>query len=259
MLVVIFVLIGAILAPAPGSRGLLHRSLAAALDTLALGALIALAVLTLAATAALMVNRARGRRVAWWWALSAPTTLLCAFAILMASAGVRVAVQWDSVKGVDVRPASEASDRRRTVEAQEWSGRLTPIVVQLRGPYRADRTLAPKLARHDISPAISVAIDRQQASFARILREVRGLPRSPRAPLRRASDSLERSLELFVAGYGKVQRGLADRGSLGESAAGRHGSRRLVNAGIGKMRRARRLLHHFAARLQSLTPLFYGR
>jgi hypothetical protein len=156
---------------------------------------------------------------------------------LLVAAGAWAIIDWAT--GPSHSRDHAARQRLRTERARAWSARISPIVSSLRSAYEADAAFRRRALHHGDSAALRSKAQRQRIAFSHALKEMKAVPAPHTAALRRSGDDLRRALALFARGYA-------------EFGAGR------LSASVTQTRRARRLLQAWSAKLNAISPLFYG-
>jgi hypothetical protein len=254
----IYLALGAILAPSPHDRGLFNHSFWTVVVSLAIGAAVAACVLVLVGLLLFGIHRAGSESVVVPFGSLAPLTLGCSLALLLAAAAVRAIEDGGGVnaRGGGVKHA--AGQRVRTEEARAWSASLTPIVITLRQPYLADPPFRRRVLNSADTEPLRAQAAHQRAKFSRALVRVRNLSVPAIPAIRLATDELERGLALLSSGYREIQLGLAASRFRRAMPAGAR-NRRLLRIGVSEASRGRRLMQRFSAHLVAVGPLLYGR
>lgn len=254
----IYLAVGAILAPSPHDQGLFKHGFLTVAESLAIGGALAACVLVLVGLLVFGVQRARSQSSSVALGSLAPVTLGCSLALLLAGATVRAIEDGGGAKPGGGGVKQTAGQRARTEEARAWSISLTPIVIRLRQPYLADAPLRRRLLHSADTGPLRAQAARERASFSRALVRVRDLSVPAIPVLRRATDELERGLALLSDGYKEIQLGLA-AGRLHRASLAGARSRRRLRIGVSEASRGRRLMQRFSAHLVAVGPLLYGR
>jgi hypothetical protein len=255
----IYLALGAILAPSPHDQGLFEHSFLTVVESLAIGGAVGACVLVLVGLLVFGIQRARSQSSSVALGSLAPVTLGCSLALLLAGATVRAIEDGGgATPGGDGGAKGTSGRRARTQEARAWSASLAPIVIRLRQPFLADAPFRRRLLHSADTGLLRAQAARERASFSRALALVRDLSVPAIPVLRRATDDLERGLALFSDGYKEIQLGLA-AGRLHRASLAGARSRRRLRIGVSEAARGRRLMQRFSAHLVAVGPLLYGR
>jgi hypothetical protein len=254
----IYLALGAILAPSPHDQGLFEHSFLTVVESLAIGGAVGACVLVLVGLLVFGIQRARSQSSSVALGSLAPVTLGCSLALLLAGATVRAIEDGGGAKPGGGGVKQTAGQRARTEKARAWSASLTPIVIRLRQPYLADAPFRRLLLHSAGTGPLRAQAARERASFSRALVRVRDLSVPAIPVLRQATDELERGLALLSDGYKEIQLGLAVGRIHRASLAGAR-SRRRLRIGASEAARGRRLMQRFSAHLVAVGPLLYGR
>lgn len=250
---VLFLVVGSFAAGGRPRNGVYYSSWDEVVQSLVVGALVALLCLGVVGAIGRLLARKRGITRSWLHSATTFPALLVTLVVLVLSAGGRAAQHEEALSKAAPNPNGSLVQRQKAnLDAQDWARTRKPVEIAVNATLHRHPVFLNLFTRNGNTVAVRNMASSIRTGYVREAARWRALPQTPLVGLQRADSEAIRGVALAASAYADYVAGLKANAASGLPFPSDRPARALLDRGDAKLQRAARVLRAFQSDLVAL-------